>query len=314
MLNKKDLRDLIETTLLNIKLTGAVIEKDYYVTQVIHALSDIQNEYFRLVFAGGTCLAKAHRIVDRMSEDIDFKIQVKNNQIFSRSRLIKELKEFRAQIKLSLIVPGLTTSKDTARNEGKYQRIILQYPYTYPISPTLRPDLLLEFTLSDIRISVEDLSIKTIIEDVLKEMILFTPPQTPCISVDETAIEKWVGLTRRIIAIERGYDPDDKALVRHIYDLNSIKQANKINANFFALAKAIIASDAKQFKNQHPEYSADPGAEIRQSLALLKNKPLWKERYQEFIETMVYDTTNVPAYDNAIDVLELISIDVMHSL
>jgi predicted nucleotidyltransferase component of viral defense system len=57
MLNKKDLRDLIETTLLNIKLTGAVIEKDYYVTQVIHALSDIQNEYFRLVFAGGTCLA-----------------------------------------------------------------------------------------------------------------------------------------------------------------------------------------------------------------------------------------------------------------
>src|SRR5579862_307722 len=107
MLNKKDLRDLIETTLLDIKLTGAVIEKDYYVTQVIHALSDIQNEYFRLVFSGGTCLAKAHRIVDRMSEDIDFKIQIKNNEIFSRSRLIKELKEFRAQIKSSLGVPGL---------------------------------------------------------------------------------------------------------------------------------------------------------------------------------------------------------------
>ena len=30
MLNKKDLRDLIETTLLDIKLTGAVVEKDYY--------------------------------------------------------------------------------------------------------------------------------------------------------------------------------------------------------------------------------------------------------------------------------------------
>lgn len=45
MLNKKDLRDLIETTLLDIKLTGAVVEKDYYVTQVIQALSDIQLEY-----------------------------------------------------------------------------------------------------------------------------------------------------------------------------------------------------------------------------------------------------------------------------
>jgi hypothetical protein len=34
MLNKKDLRDLIETRLLNIKLTGTVIEKDYHVTMV----------------------------------------------------------------------------------------------------------------------------------------------------------------------------------------------------------------------------------------------------------------------------------------
>src|ERR1700722_9868098 len=124
MLNKKDLRDSIETTLQNIKLTGADIEKDYSVTQVIHALSNIQNEYFRLVFAGGTCLAKAHKIVDRMSEDIDFKIQIKNNEKFSRSRLIKELKEFRAQIKSSLVISGLITTEDTARNEGKYQRVI----------------------------------------------------------------------------------------------------------------------------------------------------------------------------------------------
>jgi hypothetical protein len=96
-----------------------------------------------------------------MSEDIDFKIQIKNNQTFSRSRLIKELKEFRAQIKSSLVVPGLTTIEDAARNEGKYQRVILQYPNIYPISATLRPDLLLEFTLSDIRLSIEDLSVKT---------------------------------------------------------------------------------------------------------------------------------------------------------
>ncbi|MFN7096565.1 MAG: nucleotidyl transferase AbiEii/AbiGii toxin family protein [Gammaproteobacteria bacterium] len=52
----------------------AVIEKDFYVTQAIHALSDIQNEYFNLVFQGGTALAKAHKIIDRMSEDCDFRI------------------------------------------------------------------------------------------------------------------------------------------------------------------------------------------------------------------------------------------------
>ncbi len=314
MLNKKDLRDLIETTLLNINLTGAVVEKDYYVTQVIHALSNIQNEYFRLVFAGGTCLAKAHRIVNRMSEDIDFKIQIKNNETFSRSRLIKELKDFRAQIKSSLGVLGLTTIEDVARNEGKYQRVILQYPYTYPINPTLRPDLLLEFTLSDIRLSVEGFSVKTIIEDVLKEVALSAPTQTPCVSIDETAIEKWVGLTRRVVAIERDYHPDDNALVRHIYDLNSIKQANKINANFFTLAKAIVNSDAKQFKNQHPEYSVNAGAEIRESLSLLKNKPIWKERYQKFLSDMVYDSFAAIGYEKAIATIEQISNQVIDDL
>lgn len=314
MLNKKDLRELIETTLLNIKLTGAVIEKDYYVTQVIHALSDIQNEYFRLVFAGGTCLAKAHRIVDRMSEDIDFKIQIKNNENVSRSRLIKELKEFRAQIKSSLVVPGLAAIEDVARNEGKYQRIILKYPYTYPMSPTLRPNLLLEFTLSDIRLSVENLPVKTIIEEALKETSLFTSPATPCISVDETAIEKWVGLTRRVIAIERNYHPDDSALVRHVYDLNSIKEANRINDNFFTLAKAVVVSDAKQFKNQHPEYSLNPGEEIQESLMLLKNKPIWKEHYQTFLAEMVYDSSTAIEYEKAIATIEDISARVVDSL
>jgi hypothetical protein len=314
MLNKKDLRDLIEITLQNIKLTGAVVEKDYYVTQVIHAFSDIQNEYFRLVFAGGTCLAKAHKIVDRMSEDIDFKVQIKNNEKFSRSRLIKELKEFRAQIKSSLAIPGLTVTENVARNEGKYQHVTFQYPHTYPLSPALRPDILLEFTLSDIRLSVEDLTVKTIIEDVSKEITLFTSPQTLCISIDETAIEKWVGLTRRIVAIERGYDPDDKALVRHIYDLNSIHQANKINDNFFALAKAIITSDAKQYKNRHSEYSANPCAEIRESLALLRNKPVWKENYQIFLSDMVYDSSTAIGYEKAVSTIEEISAKVIDSL
>lgn len=314
MLNKKDLRDLIETTLLNIKLTGAVIEKDYYITQVIHTLSNVQNEYFRLVFAGGTCLAKAHKIVERMSEDIDFKIQIKNNETLSRSRLIKELKKFRAQIKSLLMIPELTTLENVARNEGKYQRIVLKYPHIYSINSTLRPELLIEFTLSDIRLQVENLPVITIIEKVLKEMTLFTPSETPCITVDETAIEKWVGLTRRVVAIERGYHPDDKTLVRHIYDLNSIKSANKINDNFFMLAKEIITYDANQFKNQHPEYSHNPYMEIRESLSLLKNKPIWKEHYQKFLAEMVYDASTGIDYEKAVACIEDISAKVIENL
>jgi len=49
-------------------LDEAVIEKDYYVTQAIQALSNTGNEHFRLVFCGGTCLSKAHKIVKRMNK------------------------------------------------------------------------------------------------------------------------------------------------------------------------------------------------------------------------------------------------------
>lgn len=54
---------------------------------------------------------------------------------------------------------------------------------------------------------------------------------------------------------------------------------------------------------QYPEYWSDPESEIRQSLSLLKNNPLWKERYQAFIDTMVYANALAQEYEEVIDSL-----------
>lgn len=143
---------------------------------------------------------------------------------------------------------------------------------------------------------------------------IFSPLLIDCISSDETAIEKWVGLTRRIAAIERQYCYDDATLVRHVYDLNAIKKADRIKDTFYDLAEIIINSDAKQFKNQHPEYFNNPAAEIYQSLQILKNKPVWKERYQQFTDSMVYEKITMPAYDSAIQTLEEISTGIIEKL
>lgn len=313
MLNETLLRQISDTGEL-LGLDEAVIEKDYYVTQIIHTLSNLENETFRLIFCGGTCLAKAHKLVQRMSEDVDFKVQLKIGENLSKSRLKNELSKFREQIRSTLILPSILITNDFARNEGRYQQITLQYPYSFSIGRALRPDIKVEFTFSDIYLPTDELQIKTLIEDTLNEISLFNPPSTKCISIDETAIEKWVALTRRIIAIERGHEDDDKTLIRHVYDLNAINKANRINSNFVRLAKTVITGDGKQFKNQHPEYAADPISEIKQSLSLLKNKQIWNERYEEFIEAMVYDNMHTLSYDQAIKVLERISIDVIDSL
>jgi hypothetical protein len=311
----EQLLELISTTSEILDLEDAVVEKDYYVTKVIHSLSDTESDYFRLIFAGGTCLAKAHKIIKRMSEDIDFKIQIKKTDLnFSKTRLLKELKEFRAQIKSKLILAGFLPGDPIVRNKGQYSRIELNYPSVFAENTSLRPHILLEFTVADIRLSVASIPIITLVEDTLENVVILPNSAITCISAAETAVEKWVGLTRRIIAIERTYHYDDKTLIRHVYDLNAITQFNGIESNFCALAKIIIQHDSKQFKNQHPEYATDPSSEIKQSLVLLKSKPIWKERYQEFIEAMVYDSLPAPKYENAINILEHISTEIMNSM
>ena len=52
----------------------ALVEKDYYVVKALAAIAAIDTTPLRLVFGGGTALSRAHRLVRRMSEDIDLRI------------------------------------------------------------------------------------------------------------------------------------------------------------------------------------------------------------------------------------------------
>jgi len=52
----------------------APIEKDWHILRAMGAIASINAAPFKFVFAGGTSLARAHKIVRRMSEDVDFKI------------------------------------------------------------------------------------------------------------------------------------------------------------------------------------------------------------------------------------------------
>lgn len=50
------------------------VRKDYYVTKVIKTLTDVADDYFALVFQGGTSLSKGYQIIHRLSEDVDFRV------------------------------------------------------------------------------------------------------------------------------------------------------------------------------------------------------------------------------------------------
>lgn len=52
-----------------ISLSEQIIEKDYYVTEVLRSLSVVADE--RIIFKGGTSLSKGWNLIQRFSEDID---------------------------------------------------------------------------------------------------------------------------------------------------------------------------------------------------------------------------------------------------
>ena len=64
-----------------------LVEKDLEVVRAIAAIAALDVSPFTLVFGGGTALARAHKIVRRMWEDVDFKIVPKAAAPISRSGL-----------------------------------------------------------------------------------------------------------------------------------------------------------------------------------------------------------------------------------
>ncbi|MCX7101330.1 MAG: nucleotidyl transferase AbiEii/AbiGii toxin family protein [Methylobacter sp.] len=74
MNDKPSLQDLLEVQAYYGLPSPALVEKDWYVVKALAAITAIDASPFQLVFGGGTALGRAHRLIHRMSEDIDLKI------------------------------------------------------------------------------------------------------------------------------------------------------------------------------------------------------------------------------------------------
>lgn len=80
----------------------ALVEKDLHVVRAIAVIAAIDATPFRLVFGGGTALARAHRVIRRMSEDVDFKLVPEPAAPLSRSALRRQLDRQRDQVSRTL--------------------------------------------------------------------------------------------------------------------------------------------------------------------------------------------------------------------
>jgi len=97
----------------------ALVEKDWYVVKALAAINGADTKPFRLVFSGGTALSQAHRLIRRMSEDIDLKI------VSGGPRSRRELRKLRVNITGALLHAGFQFDPDNSAhrdsgNASKY--------------------------------------------------------------------------------------------------------------------------------------------------------------------------------------------------
>ena len=269
----------------------ASVAKDFYVVRAIRALACLDAAPFNLVFGGGTALARAHRIVRRMSEDVDFKIVPRAAAPVSRSALRRQLDRLRPKVSAALQAAGFAFDPADktiawARDEGQYAVWQLPYPSVSGAGEGLRPTIKVELNYAPLRRGTVTQPVRSFVAEAMDRQPEL--PAVACVSIVETAAEKLVSLTRRT-AMEMagaGRDPDP-ALIRHVYDLHMMREL--VDPTTVAnLARHIAETDAQQFGHQYPAYAADIAGETRKALHALRTDPLHRTRYDDFVAAMVY--------------------------
>lgn len=209
--NKDQFQDAIELAYEQTGIMAQAIEKDYYVTMLLHLLSE-KMPY--IVFKGGTSLSKCHKVIQRFSEDIDITIDTQISQ--GDKKKIKQALVSSAD-QLGMNIENL----DETRSRRDYNRYVISYDSVLPLaSDALSPAVLLETSYTAVSFPTVVLPVHSYIGDMMEkeapdfiEKFMLLPFSMKVQDIDRTLIDK-------IFAI-CGYYLQGKVQKhsRHIYDI-----------------------------------------------------------------------------------------------
>jgi predicted nucleotidyltransferase component of viral defense system len=266
----------------------ALVEKDFYVVKALAAIAGVELEtlHLRLVFGGGTALSRAHRLVRRMSEDIDLRIVVDSNRPGRGT-----LRRLRARITEALLGAGFKFDPDDPAyrktgNETRYTIYRLPYEPLTTGAGALRPTIQIETAVWPLYRPAVELPVISFVAEALRR-----PPEVTtieCVSILETAADKFVALTRRAGAELAGLVAEpDPTLVRHLHDLHALRE-HYDPAEVATLAREIMGADAAAYGNQFPAYREDSLRETLRVVEELAANDAYARQYGEFQRLMVY--------------------------
>ena len=67
-------KDIIQDIAIELGVDPSFVEKDWYAVKAIARIATIEAPGIKPIFSGGTSLSKGYGLIQRFSEDLDFKI------------------------------------------------------------------------------------------------------------------------------------------------------------------------------------------------------------------------------------------------
>ena len=290
--NKALFSELIVQTSKLLGMPEIYIEKDYWVTYILHRLSQIDEETrSKVVFKGGTSLSKAYKLIERFSEDIDLAVIADDISSHQTKRLLKSIEKVLAGAPFNELTehPQVSKGSEFRKSVHSYPQIkvgdfgdavdvvILElntFAYPTPNSMML------------VSTYIYDFLIQKKAEDVVSEYALF-PFEVSVLNLERTLCEK-------ISAIARAsYDGDAEMQkkIRHFYDIHLLLQRPEIqtflDSKAFNEMMDIVKdddSDNKQFNEDwagKPILEAPIFAETSESISRLE--PYYRQTFKSLV-------------------------------
>lgn len=295
----KDL--LIEAATLK-GMKESFVEKDWLVTQVIRTIRGINQDGFGVVFSGGTALSKAHNLLFRFSEDVDFRLLV-NPELHTR----KNLSSFKYTVLDALRADGFAIEAHhvKARDENRFFSIDLEYETVFPRENSLRPHIQIEMTARNIQLPHIYLPVSSFLNELAKH-----PPEVvaiSCIDPVESAADKLSAIAWRIPDRVRGGQYDDPSIVRHIHDLAILKDRALAHAGFAGLVAKSMQEDNNRAKNDLSLEGMAMPQKLDKMLDILITDKAYAEEYRRFVEDVSYaKSSQTLDFENAIQAVQVL--------
>jgi predicted nucleotidyltransferase component of viral defense system len=198
-------REAVQFTAAESGFAARLIEKDYFCTVLLAYLSGAADN--ELVFKGGTCLAKVHAKLYRLSEDLDYTISVpvdaprkeRSSLVESVKAALNGLKKAVSAFRVIEALKGANKSTQYLASVG-YNSLISQQEEMIKIEVSLREPLLMLAVNGEAQ---------TLLRNPATNNPMVMPMALRCIDKTEGLAEKFrAALSRREPAVRDFYDID----------------------------------------------------------------------------------------------------------